>query len=134
MKLGRPSLLGGPALSDTERRNSFDNILTQSSQVDGQNKREGKVRSVKRGRDGRMMMGGINKRSRSDPGVTPRQNVQVKIKHETIRLSHVSFILGQVENKEGGGRIFTIFPPWMESPNVTLQPPDLDKEMAESFG
>ena len=42
--------------------------------------------------------------------------------------------LGQVENKEGGGRIFTIFPPWMESPNANFQPPDLDKEMAESFG
>ena len=78
MKLGRPSLLGGPALSDTERRNSFDNILTQSRQVDGQNKREGKVRSLKRGRDGMMMMAGMNKRSRSDAGVTSRQNVQSK--------------------------------------------------------
>merc|ERR1719209_1917061 len=61
-----------------------------------------------------MMMAGMNKRSRSDAGVTSRQNVQV-------------------EHKEGGGRIFTIFPPWMESPNAYFQPPDLDKEMAESF-
>ena len=72
-------MLGGPALSDTERRNSFDNILTQSRQDDGQNKREGKERSVKRGTDGMMMMaGGMNKRSRSDTGVASRQNVQVK--------------------------------------------------------
>ena len=83
MKLGRPPLLGGPALSDTERRNSFDNILTQSRQVDGQNKREGKVRSLKRGRDGMMMMAGMNKRSRSDAKVTSRQNVQVKTEYET---------------------------------------------------
>ena len=132
MKLREGSLIGGPTLSDTERRKSFDNILTQSRQDDGQNKREGKVRSVKRGTDGMMMMAvGMNKRSRSDAS---RPDVQVKTEHETIRLFYVSLILGQVENKEGGGRIFTIFPPWMESPNIALQPPDLDKEMAESFG
>ena len=84
MKLRGGSLMGGPTLSDTERRNSFDNILTQSRQVDGQNKREGKVRSLKRGRDGMMMMAGMNKRSRSDTAVTSRQNVQVKTKHETL--------------------------------------------------
>ena len=79
MMLGRPSLLGGPALSDTERRNSFDNILTQSRQVDGYNRGKSKVRSVKRDRDGMTMMeAGMNKRSRSDIGVTSRQNVQVK--------------------------------------------------------
>ena len=79
MMLGRPSLLGGPALSDTERRNSFDNILTQSRQVDGDNGGKSKIRSVKRDRDGMMMMaGGMNKRSRSDTGVASRQNVQVK--------------------------------------------------------
>ena len=48
--------------------------------------------------------------------------------------SYSPLILRQVETKEGGGRIFTIFPPWMESPNTAFQPPDLDKEMAESFG
>ena len=58
MKLRGPSLMVGPTLSDTERRNSFDNILTQSRQVDGQNKREGKVRSVKRGIDGVVDGGG----------------------------------------------------------------------------
>ena len=84
VKLGRPSLLVGSALSDAERRNSFDNILTQSRQVDGQNKREGKVRSVKRGRDGMMMMAGMNKRSRSDTGVTSRPDVQVKIKLDIL--------------------------------------------------
>ena len=85
MMLGRPSLLGGPALSNTERRNSFDNILTQTRQVDGQNGREGKVRSVKRGRDGMMMMAGMNKRSRSDIGVTSRQNVEVTIDFGILR-------------------------------------------------
>ena len=78
MMLGRPSLLGGPALSDTERRNSFDNILTQSRQVDGDNGGKSKIRSVKRDRDGMMMMAGINKRSRSDTAVGSKQNVQVK--------------------------------------------------------
>ena len=72
-------MLGGPALCDTERRNSFDNILTQSRQVDGYNRGKSNVRSVKRGRDGMTMMeAGMNKRSRSDTGVTSRQNVQVK--------------------------------------------------------
>ena len=85
MMLGRPSLLGGPALSDTERRNSFDNILTQYRQVDGQNESEGKVRSVKRGRDGMMMMAGMNKRNRSDTGVLSRPDVQVKIDLDIIR-------------------------------------------------
>ena len=76
-------MLGGPTLSDTERRNSFDNILTQSRQVDGQNKRESKTKSVKRDRDGMMMMAGMNKRSRSDTGAISRQNVQVKTEYET---------------------------------------------------
>ena len=78
MKLGRPSLLRGPTLSDTERRNSFDNILTQSSQIDGQNKGEGKVKGVKRGRDGMTVMAGMNKRSSFDAGITSRPNMQVK--------------------------------------------------------
>ena len=43
-------------------------------------------------------------------------------------------IFEKVEAKEGGGRIFTIFPPWMKSPNANYQTPDLDEEMAESFG
>ena len=77
--------MGGPALSDAERRNSFDNILTQSRQVDRQNKREGKVRSVKRGRDGMMMLMGMSKKSRSDTGVTSRPNVQVKIDLDILR-------------------------------------------------
>ena len=83
MMLGRPSLMDGPTLSDSERRKSFDNILTQSRQVDGQDKRE--VRSVKRGRDGMMMMAGMNKRSRSDIGVTSRQNVEVTIDFGILR-------------------------------------------------
>ena len=131
MMLGRPSLLGGPALSETERRNSFDNILTQSRQVDGQDKRE--VRSVKRGRDGMMMMlAGMNKRSRSDTGVGSRPDVQVKI--DLLMFDIFLILFEKVEHKEGGGRIFTIFPPWMESPIANFQTPDLDKEMAESFG
>ena len=65
-------------MSDSERRNTFDNILTQSRQNDGYNRGKSNVRSVKRGRHGMTMMKAEMKRSRFDAGVTSRPNVQVK--------------------------------------------------------
>ena len=78
MKLGSPSLSlkdGAAWSDDPERRDSFDNFLTKTRQVNRHTKGERNARTLKRSRD--ELMARMNKRSRFD---TSRQNVQVKKK------------------------------------------------------
>ena len=67
-----------------------------------------------------------NKRMRPNAVNIFRQDVKVKTK----LFSGLTFD-EKVEDKEGGGRIFTIFPPYARQPYNFV--PDLDKEQLDSY-
>ena len=138
MKGGLP--LAGPWSSGEElhKRESLDKILNNSEDKEGGKRRRGNKDDIEEDENGRGQRGAkgakeetarLTKKMRPGDGNILRSHVKVDFVERN--LSYL-FVDEKVSEKEGGGRVFTIDPPWTKNPPNIVQDLDQDKDMGES--
>ena len=129
MKGGLP--LAGPSW---HKRESLDKILNSSK---GGKRRRGNKDDIEENENGRGQRGAksakeetarLTKKMRPGDGNILRSHVKVDFVERN--LSYL-FVDEKVSEKEGGGRVFTIDPPWTKNPPNIAQDLNQDKDMKE---